>query len=398
MYRYRVEMKIDLPNGNYHFPETEVDFPKCIYGYSSDDVTARQIWRKAAMELGEDPNGIDFDHSNTTLRNIGEVIQEEPSPQKKKEPPKRREEPKVQSTPKIKYSRCDYCGDKYVDKDGVYQHLRKNGRYRRYDYCSSDCGNTHEREGGYTRVNSGGRTKQEEKKKWDDYYKRVALERKQNRAEANKYLNDINLLLGLGAANAIHALNRLYNNEVLSEKEFLMLYGKVKSTVPLLKRGNLPAPISEHRRYRHKFTKSINEKFFDDSVSFIGKNWKGILLVAALGFIGFSYLKDSFVGSGSVEKSIQEEIYEDDLYSEDVYEYEEYESDEYYEDNGAYEDFESYEEDWVEEGDIIEDVYEQRVEEASQHLYQDWLDEGYSEEEIQMMIEEGYIESRSVLK
>ena len=76
---------------------------------------------------------------------------------------------------------CDYCGTKYYPKDGVNWHLRKAGKYRRYDYCSDGCAENHINSGNYVWVDSKGLTKEERayrKKKELEEYEKMQIERK----------------------------------------------------------------------------------------------------------------------------------------------------------------------------------------------------------------------------
>jgi ribosomal protein L24E len=57
--------------------------------------------------------------------------------------------------------KCDYCGDKYYPGDGMWWHLRKAGKHRRYDYCSDSCGKSHKQSGNYVWVDSDGLTEDE---------------------------------------------------------------------------------------------------------------------------------------------------------------------------------------------------------------------------------------------
>ena len=72
MYRYEAHITID--NGNSKkWEKTIVEFPKQRQSWTTNDPDEIQICKKAASELGEDPNKIDFFHSGTYVRYLGPV-------------------------------------------------------------------------------------------------------------------------------------------------------------------------------------------------------------------------------------------------------------------------------------------------------------------------------------
>ncbi|MCE2712076.1 MAG: hypothetical protein LW688_05995 [Cryomorphaceae bacterium] len=66
MFIYDVSLWIRTSSGNMKSVTGRVEFPKEFYGWVPNDPTKRLICRKAAQEMGEDPDNIDFNHSSTT--------------------------------------------------------------------------------------------------------------------------------------------------------------------------------------------------------------------------------------------------------------------------------------------------------------------------------------------
>jgi hypothetical protein len=72
MYKYKFTLWINK-NGAFYTKSGFVEFPKERYSWTVNDPDKRLICRKAASEIGEDPNNIDFSHSSTTLQCVGVV-------------------------------------------------------------------------------------------------------------------------------------------------------------------------------------------------------------------------------------------------------------------------------------------------------------------------------------
>lgn len=66
MFIYDVSLWIRTSSGNMKTVTRRVEFPKEFYSWVPDDKNKKLICRKAALEMGEDPDNIDFNHSSTT--------------------------------------------------------------------------------------------------------------------------------------------------------------------------------------------------------------------------------------------------------------------------------------------------------------------------------------------
>ncbi len=78
MYRYKVSLWLNY-NGTMKSKTTEVEFPKQRMSWTPNDPDKRLICRKAAAEIGEDPDAVDFNHSNTYCSYIGPVNKSKPT-------------------------------------------------------------------------------------------------------------------------------------------------------------------------------------------------------------------------------------------------------------------------------------------------------------------------------
>lgn len=362
---------------------------------------------------------------------------------------KNQKEPIRQTPPeeRIPYDKCDYCGDKYDSRTGASQHLRKDGKYRKYNYCSEYCGKTHQSEDGFTWVNSYGRTSQEQNEH-DAEVERIRLERiKANRDEANKYWKNPDLLLALGAATAVAKINRLYEAGAMSEKRYIKLHAIVKKGVPLLKREDLPTPAHEKAQHRDKFTKVLYDKFMNDAAVFFKTKWALVAVVSILLIVGGYYwyssrqqakqeaielswelesienkiimeidagnfdIAMSLVGKLNHPSSLKMEEAEFDIWiGQPTYKQYWHEKKQYYKNkiqnagfsnDGKYNSHketepEAVEEEWKEDDEASfvekhseeEDSYDKVVREAQETFHQNLVDEGYSEEEIKMLEKE----------
>jgi hypothetical protein len=88
MYKYKIEMRIATGNNGSKFPNLEFEYPK-KYLPGGDTKLKEEIIIAAAQHLGEDPNAIDWKHSNTTIDFRGEVKENKQSDSNNSEKPKR---------------------------------------------------------------------------------------------------------------------------------------------------------------------------------------------------------------------------------------------------------------------------------------------------------------------
>ena len=112
--------------------------------------------------------------------------------------------------PRVSYSKCSFCGDKYVIGDGYYSYLRPHNNENRhsskkFNFCSTDCING-KVENGWIRVDEFGRTEEEGKQPasseeielLDQTINRYTI--KQSRKEAEKELEETRKLAASLAA------------------------------------------------------------------------------------------------------------------------------------------------------------------------------------------------------
>lgn len=72
MYKYKFTLWINK-NGSFYTKSGFVEFPKAVYSFTVNDPDKRLICRKAASEIGEDPDNVDFAQGQTTLQCMGAV-------------------------------------------------------------------------------------------------------------------------------------------------------------------------------------------------------------------------------------------------------------------------------------------------------------------------------------
>ncbi len=77
MYKYKFTLWINK-NGSFYTKTGFVEFPKERYSWTVNDPDKRLICRKAASEIGEDPDNVDFAQGQTILQCLGAV--KSPSP------------------------------------------------------------------------------------------------------------------------------------------------------------------------------------------------------------------------------------------------------------------------------------------------------------------------------
>jgi hypothetical protein len=81
MYKYKIEMRIVTGNNGSKFPVTEFEYSKKFLP-GGDTKLREEIIVAAAKYLGEDSNAIDWNHSNTTIKFLGEVKEKKQSDSK----------------------------------------------------------------------------------------------------------------------------------------------------------------------------------------------------------------------------------------------------------------------------------------------------------------------------
>ena len=85
--------------------------------------------------------------------------------------------------PRVSYSKCSFCGDKYVIGDGSYAYLKKDAKVYKHNFCSNSCFSDKLSSGDYIHVDENGLTSSErydifwEKVRKDDETKRIAKEK-----------------------------------------------------------------------------------------------------------------------------------------------------------------------------------------------------------------------------
>lgn len=72
MYKYKFTLWINK-NGSFYTKSGFVEFPKAVYSFTVNDPDKRLICRKAASEIGEDPDNVDFAQGQTILQCLGPV-------------------------------------------------------------------------------------------------------------------------------------------------------------------------------------------------------------------------------------------------------------------------------------------------------------------------------------
>lgn len=72
MYKYKFSIWINK-NNTFYTKTGFVEFPKERYSWTVNDPDKRLICRKAASEIGEDPDNVDLSHSSTHLQCLGQV-------------------------------------------------------------------------------------------------------------------------------------------------------------------------------------------------------------------------------------------------------------------------------------------------------------------------------------
>ena len=81
MYRYEVEITL-TENNSTKWKKAIVSYSKSRQSFVANDPDKIAICKKAAIEMGENPSLIDFNHSNTTCKYIGKEEAKEESKSK----------------------------------------------------------------------------------------------------------------------------------------------------------------------------------------------------------------------------------------------------------------------------------------------------------------------------
>tara|TARA_B110000285_G_scaffold228033_1_gene290339 strand:+ start:140 stop:1573 length:1434 start_codon:yes stop_codon:yes gene_type:complete len=476
MYWYKVSATIILGgNGHAKTVRAEVDFPKRVMSKTDNDGSGKLVIKKAVTELGENPDQIDFDHSSTNLKFIGQVKSSESTSSsssiggavgsaigavfsddgeraKKKSAQIKSESNSTQH--KIdNRQECFCCNTKF--KRGVEGYFDgPDNSYVMIVFCSQKCCSKYMSEGNPNRNREVKELRKEraEKKARQEEQQRELLAwiKEENRKKVQKYLKDSKSLTSKGPKEAINELNGFYKSDCINEEDYVFLYSAVKKEIPFFSDEDLPEPIFDKSYYSEKFVDAQDKKFFKDIKNSLKKRWY-VWLISAVVITGVSVGLYFYVGHirkealelshelERIEIQISESIANgDDQAAIDLIKklvhpstldmkeqefdtwdgYPKYnaywnEKQEYYsslvgfdlneieevdvhvedKDDKYVDDEPQEEEDFVEEAELIqEEPKEESIEES--YPYQEWLDDGYTKEEIEGMIEEGYIERK----
>ena len=97
--------------------------------------------------------------------------------------------------PRVSYSKCSFCGDKYVIGDGSYAYLKKDAKVYKHDFCSHSCFSDKLASGDYIQVDENGLTSSERQ---DNFFKKIRQENETKRIEKEKERKETRLAIKIG--------------------------------------------------------------------------------------------------------------------------------------------------------------------------------------------------------
>jgi ribosomal protein L24E len=119
--------------------------------------------------------------------------------------------------PRVSYSKCSFCGDKYVIGDGSYAYLKKDAKVYKHNFCSNSCFSDKLASGDYIQVDENGLTSSERS---DNFFKKIRQENETKRIEKEKERKETRLAIKIGIPVLVLAIVYFIysNNEMTKQK------------------------------------------------------------------------------------------------------------------------------------------------------------------------------------